>query len=414
MLARFCGYTTLRNLRFIEPFFVLFLLQDLRLDYVVMGGVLAYTRTLTAILETPTGVAVDRYGRRRGLVVMFLVTALAFAVLGLASLQGWGLLAVLAGQSLYALGEALRSGTHKAVMLDYLDGRGERDQATAVIGLTRVFSKASTGVAALLGGVLLWQTADYAGLFWASSATCVLGAGLMLTYPRRLEGEWVRDAEAKQHADAKAREAPEVPSWWARFKGVFSGPGVLALVLASVAFETQTKLALAYLQPYLADETKRQGLAVLGAGALAIGAYTFVQGLAAGASSALSVPWQRRLGPRALSLAHLLGVACLAGCAMALYVGVLWPGLVALLALACLQNLRRPIFVAALNEVMDPYQRATTLSLESQLRGIVYAVAALGVGAVADRWGLGAAFALMAGLAAFSLIPPRRRVATEG
>ena len=52
MIIRFCGYTTWRNLRFFEPFFVLFLLLQLDLSYVEIGMLMAYEKILTGVLES--------------------------------------------------------------------------------------------------------------------------------------------------------------------------------------------------------------------------------------------------------------------------------------------------------------------------------------------------------------------------
>lgn len=432
MIARFCGYTTLRNLRPFEPFFVLYLLEGLRLSFTAVGALLAYERLLTGALELPLAGVADRYGRRRCLVVMFCCNAAAFALFGSSARWGQPLLGVCAAQTVFGLGEALRSGTHKAIILDWLDGRGEREQATAVIALTRVFSKSSAGVAAMLGGALVYATQGFAALFWLSALVSLAGAALLYGYPRELEGEWTRRSGAASAPSPSQPEQPEqpepeavgeqeaLPSWFTRFRGLSSLPGLVALLLASVLFETQIKLALAYLQPYLAEGARSWGLEVVGGlGALGIGAYYLAQGLAAGASSALSAPTEARCGGRRPALRAVHGLATLAFlvAAGALWSGGLWAGLGALLLLACLQNLRRPILVAELNALTDPYLRATTLSLESQARSWVYGGLALVSGAVADRWGLPAVFSLLAGLLALgtlALLGSPRRAGSAG
>ena len=416
MIGRFCGYTTLRNLRFFEPFFVLYLLMGLGLPYVAIGGLLAYEKVLVGLLEGPLGVAADRWGRRRGVIAMFLVTGAAFAVYGVAASSGYPLAWLWVGQTLYGVGESLRTGTHKAIMLDWLDSRGMGDRSTSVIGLTRVFSKTSAGVAALVGGVLVWQSGSFVPLFWAAVVPCVIGAALVWSYPRELEGEWTRASRsaraergaASDGAQGRGASAVEAEGWWSRFRRVLSGPGLLGLVAASVLFETQIKLAMVYLQPYLARGVNEHDLAVVGGlGALAIGGYYLLQGVAAGASSSLGRVLERRLGGRERSLRVVYGVAvgCFVLIAVSLWAGVLWPGIAGLLALACLQNARRPIFVSRLNAVMDPFQRSTTLSVESQARSWLYAGLAVGTGALADHSGLAAVFTLLAALIGLGLIP---------
>lgn len=59
---------------------------------------------------------------------------------------------------------------------------------------------------------------------------------------------------------------------------------------------------------------------------------------------------------------------------------------------------RRPLFIATLDAHMEPQWRATTLSVESQMRRWVYAATALGAGWLAEFGGPALAFAGMAGL----------------
>ena len=92
--------------------------------------------------------------------------------------------------------------------------------------------------------------------------------------------------------------------------------------------------------------------------------------------------------------------------------GVVWPSLVILVGLAGLQNLRRPIFVAAFDTVMEPDYRATHLSIESQARSAVYSLTALCTGFLADLYGLAAAFAVMASLLGLAVVSDR--VASRG
>ena len=75
------------------------------------------------------------------------------------------------------------------------------------------------------------------------------------------------------------------------------------------------------------------------------------------------------------------------------------------LLLQTAQNARRPIFVSLFNDVMDKPQRATTLSIESQVRGGAVALLAPATGYIADSFGLPWAFlAISFLLAAANLI----------
>jgi MFS family permease len=406
MIARFCAYSALRNLRFFEPFLVLFLLHDVGLTFLAVGALLAYERVLCGLLEVPLGVVNDRFGRRRGLAVAFVLTAVAFAAFAGATRapEGWKLLLLYGAQTRYAVGEALRTGTHKAIILEWLQREGRRAEKTRVLGITRFWSKSSGGVSALVAGLLVWTTGSFTLLFVAACVPTLAAAAVVWSYPRFLEGSTTPKAEAPQ-ATGGARRLVRA--------------GVAPMVLASVLFESQIKLALVYLQPFLAEALGTAGLAVMGGvGAMVFGAWYFVQGLLAGASS-LGATWLvARAGgeARALRAAHVAAAIGMLGVVLGLSTGWQAPALICFLAFAALQNARRPIFVSALDDVMDPRYRATTLSIESQARSWVYAASAVVMGALADARGLVAAFAGMAallGLAALSLPRPRKRPAVD-
>lgn len=409
-LGRFCAYAALRNLRFFDPFLVLFLLADLKLDYATVGLVIAWHKGLLAAFEVPLAVIADRYGRRRTLVASFVTSALAMLGLFAAARVAQPLVPVLAALAVYAVGEALRTGTHKAIMLDWLTRRGERDRKVAVIGTTRFFSKTSEGLAALIGGAVVWLGGQYAPLFAASAVPTALGALLVASYPR------VLDEDGPAEKSGKSKKGGDAPGGLGGRLKAMARPGLLAVVIPSILFESQIKLAASWLQPALAQGIEDLDLTVAGGiGAMVYGAWHLASGLLAGSAALASSRLVARAGgpARALTLAHVLAAFALAATAAGLIGGLLAPGLVFMMGLAALQNARRPIFVAAIDDVMDPRWRATTLSVESQARAGAHAVTAAAVGLVAEWAGLGAGFALMAGIVAISAIVSARFAARE-
>lgn len=381
MIARFCAYAVLRNLRVFDPFLVLFLLHDAQLSYVAVGALLAWGKLLSGLLEVPLGVATDRWGRRRALVFSFGLAALAFALYALAPERGALCVPLLyAAETLYAIAEAARSGSHKAIILDWLTRQGRRDEKTAVIGRTRFFSKTAGGLAALIGGVIVWASGSFTPLFWAAIVPTLGAVGVVWSYPRALD------------APDPAATAPARPGFWSGLADAARQPALLGLLLISVAFESQIKLALVYLQPFLADTLGAASLDVAaGVGAVVYGGWFAVQGLAAGIASLFSARLAGDDPARALRLIHrgaavalalIGGLGLLAGGAALVILPVF-------LALAALQNARRPIFIAALDDVMDPRFRTTALSVETQARSWSYAAGALLAGVLADWRGPG-------------------------
>ena len=124
MIKRFCLYAILRNLRFFDAFFVLFLLFELNLSYTLIGAVLAYEKVIMGFLEIPLAVVSDRLGRKRALVLSFTAASIAFAIFGCTSDSAYALPLLFLGQTIYGVAESLRTGAHKAIALDWLSTEG--------------------------------------------------------------------------------------------------------------------------------------------------------------------------------------------------------------------------------------------------------------------------------------------------
>ena len=400
MIARFCAYAVLRNLRFFDAFLILFLLLELKISYLELGALLAYEKILGGVLEIPLGIFADKVGRRISLSAAFVILAVACVLFVAAAHVPQTLICLYVAQTFLGLSEALRSGTHKAMILDWLSGEGRSDEATQVMSLTRFFSKSTEGVAALLAGVIVFLTDAFSPLLWLTIAPALANAALIASYPKALEGDLRRAGAGKAKKKRKAPKGPLIERLKA-LRAHFGGGALVALIFMSVFFESQIKLSMRYLQPYL-----EQGLGALdltaqaGAGALIFGAYHFIKGLLAGGSAFLANRLPRWLGgpQRALQGVYLWATAAMALTALGLWLGWAPLGFAMMLALAALQNARRPLFVATLDGYMDKRWRTTTLSVESQLRQWAYALTALGTGALAEWGGLPWAFALMAAI----------------
>lgn len=387
MILRFCLYSILKNLRFFEPFFVIYLLSGAHLggpdlSYLQIGTLIGYQKLLTGLLEIPSGFATDRWGRRRALALTFSCYVVAFPLYasstGLVGVQQ--MMALYIAQTFFGLGEALRTGSHKAIMLDWADRSGRSADTTRIIGVTRFFSKASLGVSALGGGLLIYYTGTFRWLFWMSTVPAALGVLLMLSYPTWLEGEMSR---AKSEEPLSRRRM--------RIRDLWASPGILSLMLQSVLFESQVHLAQLYIQPFLKEGLDTHDVAVVGGvGALIIGTYYLVQDLLGGSAAMLAGPLEKRVGDpqRALHLVYVLATLCCAVLAAGLFMGWLALGIAVFFALAVLQNARRPIFISQFNRVMDRPQRTTTLSIESQARTWGIAMLAPLTGYIVDRYGL--------------------------
>jgi MFS family permease len=404
MIVRFCLYSILKNLRFADPFLAIYLLE-LGFSYAEIGGLFGCQRLITAVLEIPSGVGADRWGRRRVLAGSFALHAIGLSVLGFGSQtsDSPSILWFYVGLAIFGAGEALRTGSHKAIMLDYLEYKGEGDRATAVLSVTRTYSKVSSALAGVCAGGLLFVFHDYAALFWLSAAAAAGGFVLILSYPRYLEGE-CRRAEVDPGESFIAHESKLIT--------MIRNMRLWPPMLSSVVYESQVEIVLKlFLQPFLRLGLGVAGIALVpasgvesvrGAGSLIVGANElFRDGLGAiGARG--SAQFERRMGSRKRAL-QVLYVATavfilLVGLAARDVKFLFWPGLVAIGVVTMLQNLRRPIYVSFLNTVSNKPLRVTILSIDNQAISFATAILMPLMGMAADRWGLWAIGALCCAL----------------
>jgi hypothetical protein len=227
----------------------------------------------------------------------------------------------------------------------------------------------------------------------------------MLTYPAELEGEHTRAGVGRRGGEP-LRLLP-------RFAGLAAGAGILPLFFQSVVFESQVKMLLDYyVQPFLKEGLEARGILILGTGALWVGVNQLVNEGVGSAGAWFAPDFERRSGGTGAALRR----AYLACVALSLAVGVCrlrgWmiAGLVALVGVTLVQNLRRPVFVGAFNRLMDKPHRATSLSIESQARSLFAAGMLPVTGLVADRWGLDAVFPMISAVLVLGLLArPRER-----
>ena len=398
MFWRFRAYGFLKNLRFFDPFLLL-LLREAGLSFLEIGSLYGIREIVANILEIPTGIVADAFGRRRAMIGSFAAYLLSFALFGLLSVYATYAVAMI----LFAVGDALRSGTHKAMILEHLRLRGEESRRVAYYGRTRAASQLGSALAAAAGAGVVFWTGSYRTAFLASMAPYVLGLALMTTYPSALDGHVERVVPSWSAVLARLRDTVRASVATLRngvlLRGLFSG-GVFDAVFRSSKDYLQPILgAQALALPVLVGLRSEQRVAlVVGASYCVIYLMT---SLAASRSGAVE--------SRAPSLSsaingiYLLGSALLAVGGLSAWCGAPAGAIAAFLLLYAAQNLRRPMIVGYLSERIDHRMMATGLSVETQLRTVLTAILAPLVGLAADRLGVGAALVVLGGAAVLAV-----------
>ncbi len=399
MFFRFSLYGFLKNLRFFDPFIVLIFLEG-GLTFFQIGLLYAVRDLATNILEIPTGIFADAFGRRKSMVMGFLAYIVSFGIFYLLSDFYSYAIAML----LFGLGEAFRSGTHKALILEYLKLQGMQDLKVTYYGRTRSASQFGSAINALIAAVLVFYTGSYRIMFLAAIFPYVLDLINLMTYPPELDGLLVGIPEGALFDRLKAT--------FRDFKIMFKDRDVLRSVANSATFGALFKSTKDYLQPILESfvislplllwltDKKRS--------AVVIGAVYFVIYLITSLASRSADGFSQRFPSlaRAINITFILGVGMLFVVGLLTWLNLIILSIIIFLGFYILHNLRRPMNVAFISDQIPNHVMASGLSVESQLTTLLSAVFAPILGIIADHFGVGIALSVLGlgGLLLFNLV----------
>ena len=181
-IKKFCAYGFLKNLKFFEPYLLIFLMSK-GLNLFEIGVLIGLREIIINLFEVPSGLIADYFGRKKELYICF--SFYIFSFLCCFFLDSFWTAAV--AMIFFGLGEAFRSGTHKAMIYTYLDQKNWQKQKTFVYGRTRSFSLIGSAVSALLGILLILLSPSVNYIFLFSVIPYFLDLLLILSYPDSLD-----------------------------------------------------------------------------------------------------------------------------------------------------------------------------------------------------------------------------------
>ncbi len=242
MLTRFCAYGFLKNQRYFEPFFILALLEK-DLTFFQIGTLFAFREMMINVAEIPSGSIADMYGRRRSMLLSFVAYIISFLLFAISDQY----ISFFIAMFFYAIGDAFRTGTHKAMIFSWLRLQGKEDQRLTYYGLTRSWSKIGSAVSAIISGIFVFLFKEYTSIFYFSCIPYIVSILNLASYPAELDGETNRNLSVKQlflHT-------------WNTIRSSFKSKALRHLLFESMGFEGVFNTMKDYLQPIL------QGMAVV-------------------------------------------------------------------------------------------------------------------------------------------------------
>lgn len=386
MLIRFSLYGFLKNQRYFEPFIILFFLEK-GLSFTQIGFLVGFRELCINAMEIPSGAFADLHGRRRCMVLSFASYMGAFLLFGLSG-PYWQMFPAM---FLFAVGEAFRTGTHKAMIFTWLRIQGRLDEKTRVYGYTRSWSKLGSALSIILATLLVLFEGNYRTVFFYSIIPYGLGLLNFMTYPAELEGQpagKISLGDIFSHLVETLRRALTIRP-------------LRRLMLESMGFEGIFKAAGDYLQPVVMGLALALPLledqAEIHRNALMVGAVYLVLYLASAFASRKShritaCCGGEEPGSRFLWKTALVIYAALSLC---LFFEFHIPAVAGFLGLYLIQNFWRPILISRFDAFATESRGATVLSIESQAKSVATMIAAPILGLAVDLvrlYGVGGAF----------------------
>ncbi len=374
---KFAAYGFLKNLRFFDAFLLLFFLEN-GLSYTQIGIVYSIREITINFTEIPSGLVADSYGRKYALVGSFLLYITSF-LLFYFSVQ-FHLFAV--GMFLYGMADAFRSGTHKGMIMDYLELKGWSEYKVQYYGETRSWSQKGSAISALIAGVLVFYSGSYRQIFLFSVIPYGLNFINILSYP------------ADINFSRKLKSSIKRDVFFDFYKTVKQG-NVFSIIYSSAVHSSFLKAIKDYIQPIMVhfalilpffvhfEDKKRTGIM--------IGIFYFLIFLMTSFASKKAY-WFVKLKPKSISK-----ITLLVGLGMGIFCGIFyffewWVGALLTFSLIYgIENIRKPILTGALSDNVSNENLTSILSAQSFLGTILTSIFALGLGMIADVWGIGLA-----------------------
>ncbi len=380
---KFCTYGFLKNLRLFEPFLLIFLLDE-QLSFTQIGILYGTRELVRNIAEVPAGVFADVFGRKRSLQIAFVVYILSFLLFFWAIRYYHFMIAFM----LYALADAFRTGTHKAMIMSYLKSKNWSNFKVTYYGHTRSWSQLGSAITALASGATIFILEDYRMAFLLSIIPISIQLLNISSYPSYLNFD---TAGVNRPQLIKNQFIQILKDFFSSFRN----PKMLQAVVSLSSYTGYYKAIKDYIQPVLAGLAitlpLSKSFSMHQTEAIAVGLVYFLIYLSTAVASRKAGLWVKKQGSyrNAMIRSRLLGG--ISGALGGLCVLHEWYALavVCLFGLFIFEHLRKPVGIAGIVEHTDDRVLASALSAESQAETIFAAIFAVLLGLIIDYSSLG-------------------------
>ncbi len=391
MLRRFSLYGFLKNQQYYD-YFLLLIFRQMGLSYFMIGVLIAFREIMINIIEIPSGAVADLYGKRGSMIFSFIAYIISFATFGLAGMaatefraaQHTFLPILFLAMVFFAIGEAFRTGTHKALIFTWLRIQGRTEERTKVYGYTRSWSKIGSAVSVILACFIVFATSNFIYIFFFAIIPYILNIINFLGYPKEIDGK-IEKRTSIVEIIKHLKEALNVSVKQASLR---------RLILESMGFEGFFKASKDYLQPILMAAALPM-TAVLLAGIqlsdeqksiVLIGPVFFILFIMSAFASRNAYRLVPKPGQEDKTARLLWGLSTLVFLVLlpAMYYGAYWIMITGFILLYVIQNIWRPVLISRFGAHSDEAKSATILSIESQAKSLFTMIIAPVLGLAID------------------------------
>ncbi len=399
-LFKFSAYGFLKNLRFFDPFILLFF-RDCDISFFQIGLLFSIRGIFTTTLEIPTGIFADSYGRKRSMIFSFLAYITSFLLFF--SFKKFAYFAV--AMFFFAVGEAFRTGTHKAMILDYLHLRKIENLKVEYYGFTRSWSQKGSAISSLIAGVIVLLSAEYRFVFLASTVSYLLALFLMMSYPNELNSVIVKTNYWQGFPE-------NIRNTTRNFLLIFKDKILLKSLFNSALFDGIFKTTKDYIQPIITAFAVALPLATHFHGKqrviIIVAIVYFVLFLFSSSLSKRGIRFRNLFKSlsKSLNYSFVFGMIFIVLSGMFFILKLQFLSIIFFILFFGMQNLRRPLNIAKISEKIPQGVMASGLSAESQLKALIIAVLSPIIGFLADNYDVGIAIIILAigGIVLFPIV----------
>ncbi len=361
MIRRFSFYGFLKNQQYYQPFLVLAFIEK-GLSFFQIGLLISFREICVNLMEIPSGAVADICGRRKSMIFSFTAYIVSFIIFGLSNLL-WQFFSAM---FFFAIGEAFRTGTHKAMIFTYLRLQNRIGEKTKVYGYTRSWAKIGSAFSVILAAIFVMASSNYTSVFYFSIIPYILGIINFAGYPKELDGQ----------PGGKVSLKHMTKHLWESLSVSVKRKSLRRLILESMGFSGFFKASKDYLQPILKSAALSLPVGVMlnetQRSAILVGSVYFVLYMASAYASRKSHIICDYAGDEETAAHRLWGANFIIYIMLLpfLYFKLYTLAIFGFVLSYLLQNLWHPILISRFEEHASETQGATVLSIENQAQSV--------------------------------------------